>query len=57
LYSKGYVDREICKQLAKTFISAGVNVDNFQNNVLLENAELVQKELVNFPTYFTQVKA
>ncbi|PSW39697.1 hypothetical protein CTM70_14695 [Photobacterium phosphoreum] len=57
LYSKGYVDREICKQLAKTFISAGVNVDNFQNNVLLENAELVEKELANFPTYFTQVKA
>jgi len=56
LYSKGYVDREVCKQLAKTFISAGVNVDNFQNNVLLENAELVQRELAEFPTYFTQIK-
>jgi superfamily II DNA/RNA helicase len=56
LYSKGYVDREICKQLAKAFISAEVNIKNFKNDVLIKNAELVQKELANFPTYFTHVK-
>ena len=57
LYSKGYVDREVCKQLKKTLISAEVDINNFQNNVLSENAELVQKELAKFPTYFTHVKA
>lgn len=56
LYSKGYVDREICKQLTKTFISAEVNINNFKNNVLTENSELVHKELAKFPTYFTQIK-
>jgi hypothetical protein len=57
LHSKGYVDREICKQLTKTFILADVDTDNFQNSVLVKNAKLVQKELAKFPTYFTQVKA
>jgi len=57
LYSKGYVDREICKHLAKAFISAEVDLKNFKNDVLIKNTELVQKELVNFPTYFTHVKA
>ena len=54
--SKGYVDREVCKQLAKAFISAKVNIKNFKNDVLINNAELVQKELANFPSYFTHVK-
>lgn len=57
LYSKGYVDREICKHLARAFISAEVDIKNFKNDVLIKNTELVQKELINFPTYFTHVKA
>ena len=57
LYSKGYVDREICKHLAKAFISAEVDIKNFKSDVLTKNTELVQKELVNFPTYFKHVKA
>ena len=56
LHSKGYVDREICKQLAKTFVLADVDTDNFKNSVLVENLDLLQKELEKFPTYFTQIK-
>ncbi|WP_350998684.1 hypothetical protein [Shewanella sp. TB7-MNA-CIBAN-0143] len=55
LYSKGYVDREICKLLSRSFNEGRINIANFENNILDENSELVTKVMSKMPTYFSNI--
>lgn len=53
LYSKGYVDREICKLLSNMFNEMGVSTSNI--NILDENKILVSEIMSGMPTYFSNV--
>jgi POLQ-like helicase len=55
LYSKGYVDREICKLLSKSFHESGVNTSNFESNILDKNSGLVSRVMFEMPTYFSNI--
>ena len=55
LHSKGYVDREICKLLSKTFHECGIEINDFDNNILKENRELLSRAISDMPTYFSNI--
>lgn len=56
LYSKGYVDREICKTLSRSFHESGVDISNFEGNILDKNSELVSSVMSEMPTYFSSIQ-
>jgi hypothetical protein len=55
LHSKGYVDREICKLLSKSFHELDINISNFENNILDKNRELVASVMSEMPSYFSSI--
>lgn len=54
LYSKGYVDREICKILAMSLQQEGVPLEGFDYNILDAHSQLVNVVLSEFPSYFSE---
>ncbi|PMG42726.1 DEAD/DEAH box helicase [Shewanella sp. 10N.286.52.B9] len=56
LYSKGYVDREICKLLSRSFNDSNINISNFKSNILNKNSELVSSVMSEMPTYFSSIQ-
>ncbi|MES9970312.1 MAG: DEAD/DEAH box helicase [Candidatus Thiodiazotropha sp.] len=52
LYSRGYVDREVCKKLASVLHSEGVDLDVFDFSVLETFQQSVNDCMSEFPTYF-----
>lgn len=56
LHSKGYVDREICKLISKYFHESGINISNFEINILDKNSELVSSVMSEMPTYFSSIQ-
>lgn len=53
LYSRGYVDRELCKQLAFDLHAEGVAFDNFDFSILDTHKHIVNSCLNDFPAYFS----
>ncbi|MEW8372649.1 MAG: DEAD/DEAH box helicase [Candidatus Thiodiazotropha sp.] len=54
LYSRGYVDREVCKKLAISLHSVGVDLDAFDFSILETHKQIVSSCLADFPTYFSR---
>jgi hypothetical protein len=54
LYSRGYVDREVCKKLAIALHGEGVDFDGFDYGVLDTYQHVVELCLAGFPTYFSR---
>ncbi|MCP8898965.1 DEAD/DEAH box helicase [Gilvimarinus xylanilyticus] len=54
LYSRGYVDREVCKKLASALHGEGVDFDAFDFAILDTHKQLVSSCLADFPTYFSR---
>jgi hypothetical protein len=54
LYSKGYVDREVCKRLALSLIGEGVPAEGFDYNTLDSHSQVVTSALSAFPSYFAE---
>ena len=54
LYSRSYVDREVCKKLAIALHGEGVNLDAFDFSILDTHKQVVSSCLVGFPTYFNR---
>lgn len=52
LYSKGYVDREVCKKLVSTLIEAGVDSNSFKLSVLNDYEDIIKEQINKFPSYF-----
>jgi hypothetical protein len=58
LYSRGYVDREVCKKLAIALHGEGVDFNNvFDFRILDTHKDVVAACLVEFPTYFNRKRA
>jgi len=55
LYSKGYVDREICKIIATDLIIKGVKNDKFKYNILELYSAEIEDRIATFPSYFNNV--
>jgi POLQ-like helicase len=53
LYSKGYVDREVCKIIASSLQSVGVSLNDFDYQVLETHSQVVERCLITLPTYFS----
>ncbi len=54
LYSKGYVDREVCKMLALTLQLEGVPAEGFDYNILDNYSQSVGSVLSTLPGYFSE---
>ncbi|WP_020407144.1 hypothetical protein [Hahella ganghwensis] len=54
LYSRSYVDREVCKKLALALHGEGVDFDVFDFGILDTHKQLVSSCLADFPTYFSR---
>jgi hypothetical protein len=54
LYSRGYVDREVCKKLAFALHNAGVDFDVFDFGILDTHKTVVSSIMFEFPTYFSR---
>lgn len=54
LYSRGYVDREVCKKLASSLHDEGVDLEVFDFGVLDAHQQAVNDCMSNFPTYFSR---
>lgn len=54
LYSKGYVDRELCKKLAESLQLEGVPEVNFDYNILDIYSKSIGSVLSEFPSYFSE---
>lgn len=54
LYSRGYVDREVCKKLAIDLHGEGVDFDVFDFSILDTHKQVVGSCLAGFPTYFSR---
>ncbi|MES2662108.1 MAG: hypothetical protein V4629_02275 [Pseudomonadota bacterium] len=54
LYKKGYVDREVCKILAKSLQLEGVPAEGFSYNILDQYSELIITVLSKLPSYFSE---
>lgn len=52
LYSKGYVDREVCKSLVELLTEEGEDADNFKYSILNKYKDNIQQHLTRFPSYF-----
>ncbi len=52
LYSKGYVDREICKLLASSLETKGVPMENFEHTILRTYSQTIEEILTLLPSYF-----
>ncbi len=57
LYSRGYVDREVCKKLAIALHGQGVDFDVFEFSILDTHKQLVSSCLADLPTYFSRNRA
>lgn len=53
LYSQGYVDREICKDLGSALNHQGIDADAFDSGVLNIYQQVVSECLSKFPSYFS----
>lgn len=54
LYSRGYVDREVCKVIALSLQEIGVPLDGFDYRVLDTHRDLIFNSLLTLPTYFSR---
>lgn len=54
LYSRGYVDREICKKLAESLHNEGVDLEKFDFGILDAHQQTVNDCMSNFPTCFSR---
>ena len=54
LYSRGYVDREICKKLALALNGEGVDCNTFDFRILDTHQIVVNSVLSDFPSYFSR---
>ncbi len=54
LYSRGYVDREVCKKLALALHSEGVDFETFDYRILDTHRQIVNSCMSDFPTYFSR---
>lgn len=55
LYSKGYMDREVCKLISATLIALGVDPHKFSYKVLNEYSTQLAEVLSTMPTYFSKL--
>lgn len=53
LYSQGYVDREVCKNLASVLNDQGVDSDEFDFGILETYQQVVREFMSKFPSYFS----
>ncbi|MFP6845031.1 MAG: DEAD/DEAH box helicase [Thalassolituus sp.] len=53
LYSRGYVDREVCKSLASDLNNQGVDSDVFDTDILNTYHQAVSECIGDFPSYFS----
>ncbi|UXN06206.1 DEAD/DEAH box helicase [Bartonella sp. HY761] len=54
LYSRGYVDREVCKKLALRLHNEGVDLEVFDFGILYTHKQALNDCLSTFPTYFSR---
>jgi POLQ-like helicase len=55
LYSKGYVDREVCKSLVQALSNDDIAPENFSKKILSEKKEIIKLKLDSFPGYFSNL--
>lgn len=55
LYSKGFVDREVCKMLASALVANGIAEEGFDFKILEQNAQVVDSMLLELPSYFSAI--
>ncbi|HHH0486161.1 TPA: DEAD/DEAH box helicase, partial [Yersinia enterocolitica] len=53
LYSQGYVDREVCKNLGSVLNGQGVDSDVFDSSILKTYQQVVSDYMSKFPSYFS----
>ncbi len=53
LYSQGYIDREVCKNLAFVINTQGVDPDVFDFGILETYRQVVSECISKFPSYFS----
>ncbi|MBE9550195.1 MAG: DEAD/DEAH box helicase [Proteobacteria bacterium] len=53
LYSKGFVDREVCKTLSSALVKNGVAQEGFSTKILEQNIQVVNDVLLELPSYFS----
>ena len=56
LYSRDYVDREVCKKLALSLHNEGVDLETFDFEILDTHQQTINDCMSNFPTYFSRKK-
>ena len=54
LYSRGYVDREVCKKLALSLHNEGVDTEVFDFGILKVHKAVVHSVMADFPSYFSR---
>jgi len=54
LYSKGLIDREICKELRATLEGRGVDAEEFPYDLLKTESALILSTIEKYPTYFSE---
>jgi hypothetical protein len=52
LYTKGYVDREVCKLLASSLGAEGTPMENFEHTILRTYSQTIKNSLSPLPSYF-----
>ena len=55
LFSKGFVDREVCKLISDKLIALGVDPNNFSYKILDEYNDQLAEVLSSMPTYFSDI--
>jgi superfamily II DNA/RNA helicase len=56
LFSKGFVDREVCKLISDKFIAIGVDPNKFSYKILDEYNDQLAEVLSTMPTYFSDIR-
>lgn len=56
LFSRGFVDRELCKSIRVAYDKAGIRTERFDYKILHENQEVLEQVLERFPEYFSQIR-
>jgi len=56
LYSKGFVDRELCKAVRLAYDAAGIKTEELDYRILRNNPDILEQVLNDFPDYFSQIR-
>ena len=55
LYEKGFVDRELCKEICFSLTKMGINPQKFNYDILETHQNVVQDVLSRYPSYFSNL--